>query len=321
MKPQLLLTLLLGFTLLTCASCSSSDSPTPPQPTATREPLPSETLPPSSPTPTVTPIVTSTQKPLLPTPTPYIYTVKEGDTLYGIASRFDTTIDEIVAANPELTSNVLSIGAQLVIPAGEGGLIPDLPTPTPVPISISKPICYPTRESGLWCFISALNDQNTILENVSAILNLHKPSGEIAASEIAIPPINLLQKGSQIPLSAYFPPPLPDTYQVFASLLTALPSDSEIKPLTLQNEEISFHEDHRQALVTGQIDLENADQTTFKQIWVVAIAFDDAGQVVGMRKWVRKQDLSPELEVIPFEFYVYSLGPPIAEVNLLTEHY
>lgn len=54
---------------------------------------------------------------------PYIngytnYTLKRGDTLYGIARRFSTTVPRILYANPGITPNNLSVGQQLVVPFG-----------------------------------------------------------------------------------------------------------------------------------------------------------------------------------------------------------
>ena len=43
------------------------------------------------------------------------YIVKSGDSLYGIAKKFNTTVDEIKRIN-NLTSNLLSIGQKLIIP-------------------------------------------------------------------------------------------------------------------------------------------------------------------------------------------------------------
>lgn len=46
------------------------------------------------------------------------YTVKKGDTLYGISKMFNTTVDELKKLN-NLNTNTLSIGQQLVIPSNE----------------------------------------------------------------------------------------------------------------------------------------------------------------------------------------------------------
>lgn len=45
----------------------------------------------------------------------FVYAVKKGDTLYGIAIRYNTTVSKIKALN-NLNSNTLSIGQRLVIP-------------------------------------------------------------------------------------------------------------------------------------------------------------------------------------------------------------
>ena len=57
-----------------------------------------------------------------PAPTPEVYTVAEGDTLSGIATKFGFTVDQILKANPQIKNpNKLAIGDQVTIPdrAGE----------------------------------------------------------------------------------------------------------------------------------------------------------------------------------------------------------
>lgn len=53
--------------------------------------------------------------PVVPTLTSPIYTVKQGDTLYGIAIQFGLTVGEIKAVN-SLSSDLISVGQQLIIP-------------------------------------------------------------------------------------------------------------------------------------------------------------------------------------------------------------
>lgn len=52
---------------------------------------------------------------------PYIngyitYTIKQGDTLYQIAQIYNTTVDAIITANPQIDYNNLTIGEEIIIP-------------------------------------------------------------------------------------------------------------------------------------------------------------------------------------------------------------
>lgn len=54
-----------------------------------------------------------------------IYTIRTGDSFYGLAGRFGTTVDAIQAANPGVSPTNLQIGQQICIPVA--------PTPGPCP--------------------------------------------------------------------------------------------------------------------------------------------------------------------------------------------
>jgi len=97
----------------------------------------SPTRPPTA-TPTQTPSPSPTPSPA-PTPTPIPpteYVVQQGDTLLGIALKFDMTTDEIVAYN-NLESDIIVEGQTLLIPP---------PSPTPGPPPTSRP-GEPTAEA------------------------------------------------------------------------------------------------------------------------------------------------------------------------------
>ena len=67
-------------------------------------------------------------EPVPPTPGEYTeYIVKSGDSLYSIAKKYNTTVNELMKFN-NLTSNVLSIGQRIKIPTP--GVTPPIETPS-----------------------------------------------------------------------------------------------------------------------------------------------------------------------------------------------
>jgi hypothetical protein len=61
-----------------------------------------------------------------PAPTAQIYVIKQKDTLSKVANRFGITLDELLAANPDIKDpDTISIGQQIVIPLpAESGASP-----------------------------------------------------------------------------------------------------------------------------------------------------------------------------------------------------
>jgi len=66
-----------------------------------------------------------------PSPTPVIHIVQAGDTISGLALRYDVPAEDIIVANQIENPNFLQLGTELMIPVG--GLPEATPTPTAVP--------------------------------------------------------------------------------------------------------------------------------------------------------------------------------------------
>ena len=61
-----------------------------------------------------------------PAPTPQVYVVAKGDTMSKIAKKFGVTVDQILAANPQVkNANKIKIGDELTIPAPTPEGVPD----------------------------------------------------------------------------------------------------------------------------------------------------------------------------------------------------
>ena len=71
-----------------------------------------------------------------PTPVQTTYEVKGGDTLLGIALNHGTTVDAIVAANPDINTDLIFPGQSLVVPLATPTITP---TPAPPPTATATP--------------------------------------------------------------------------------------------------------------------------------------------------------------------------------------
>ena len=97
------------------------------------------------------------------------YIVKKGDTLYSIANKYNTTVQELKLIN-NLTSNSISIGQQLIIPTI---ISPELPEDMPEDIpEIETEIYIVKKGDSLWAIAKNNNitvDELIKLNNLSSI--------------------------------------------------------------------------------------------------------------------------------------------------------
>lgn len=287
------------------------------------EPAPVTLIVYQSPTVTVefkTPTPAATQT-LLPsaTPTQTIYQVQSGDTLTGIAVKFDVTLDDLRFANPEIDPRFLSVGVDLIIPTGGSSPVDQgLPTPTPAISSAFEPECYPTRLGGAVCLWLMQNNQPYALENISAVIRLFDENGDQVASQEAAMLLNVLPSGRVVPLIANFPPPLGDWSIVQGEVISALEvasQDDRYVSVEFQISDVTIIGLHGQ--VQGKVFVSDPNQSA-GQVWVVAAAYDRQGRPVGVRRWEHDLGLAGG-DTLDVAIDVYSLGPAIDRIEVLVE--
>jgi LysM repeat protein len=254
-----------------------------------------------------------------PTPTPFLYAIAKDDTLTSIAYRHGVKLNDLIAENPGIDPNFLTIGITITIPI-TGSNSTNLFAPTPIPLSMQKPICYANSDGGLWCLSLVENTQPFDVENVTVQITLQTPQFVDVLSQEAVSPLNLLPTGMSIPIAAYFPPPIPADYQPMAEMITVLPVPSDNQRYIDQNlidSSIIISENQLQADVSGEVTI-SSESLSVNQVWIIAVAYDMDGKLVGFRKW-ESNNLLLANETLPFDIKVYSLGPQIKDVDILVE--
>jgi len=234
-----------------------------------------------------------------------------------IAEKFGISLDDLLAANPEISSNAMSVGTTLKIPSDPSNPSGE-PTPTPAPFTIQQIECHPTADGGMWCFVLAHNDFPDFIENVSAQVSLVDANGKVLGSQTALLPLNILPPNTSLPLAVYFPN-VPTDAKPQVQILTAiklLPNDARYLPATINNTLVQVNASGRSAQVSGQV-LLHGDKAA-SQVWVTGTAYDEAGGVVGVRRWESKAGMSADGS-LPFEFMLSSVGGKIAHVEFAVE--
>lgn len=301
------------FLLAACVPQPVEQTPTPPgtlQPYFTR-------------TPSVTPdqpngLVESFETPL-PSPTPFIYEVKAGDTMSSIAFKFGVSLDDLVAANPDVSPNSMSIGTKLNVP-NKSADPTGASTSTPVPAAVKQIECYPTADQGMWCFVLVNNDTQDVIENISAQVTLLDADGQTLASTPALSPLNILPPDASLPLIVFFPSVVPADVQPQVQLLTGIhlqTDDKRYLAATLHNTLTEVDSSGRSAQVSGKVILPE-DSRPASLVWVAAVVYDRFGRVAGVRRWESTEGIAPG-DSLDFAFDVSSLAGKIGRVEFVVE--
>lgn len=247
----------------------------------------------------------------MPTSTPHIYIVQEGDTFSEIAEAHKISVADLRAANPDVSPNTMSIGETLIIP-DPSAIIAAASTPTPLPVPITQTICHADSSSGLHCFALIHNNTPNILENVSAQINLLDESNNLVASQTAFTALDFIPANSSLPVYVYFPN-IPVKVNPQVQLLSALQGNaSNYVSGTINNSVTEINGNY--ANISGQF----YTSQPASEVWIVAVAYDENNQVVGMRRWEMREATQAGV-MTPFRFSVASLGQDIEAVEFFIQ--
>ena len=268
-------------------------------------------------TATLIPVTPALTEISLPTPTPVSYTVVRGDTLSSIALSHGITLEALLSANPGISPTSLAVGEKLVIPSA--GQVISEASPTPAVLTLKQARCWPEATGGLWCFGLLQNDYGETLENISAQFVLVEASGQEITNQAAYGLLDILPPGKSMPLAAHFAAPEQTVARLQVKVLTAirlLPGDTRYLPVELENTLVRVDASGRSAEVSGRAVLTGTGSAG--TLWLLATAYDAAGEVVGVRRWESADALTVQAPV-GFDFMVSSLGARITRVEFLVE--
>lgn len=254
-----------------------------------------------------------------PSPTPFYYKMQAGDTISAIALRYGVDLAAVLAANPNVNPNAISIGTDILIPTrGQTDAAPH--DAVVVPIQASTPICYPQATGGLWCFTMLANETETAAEGLVIKIIIGNNDASQLSEQSASTLLNIIRAGAELPAAVYFPPPVMQPQRASAIVANALPlteTDQRYLNATIRDKEVSIHTTGKSATVTGRIRLEDGQQVA-SRVWVLAAAFDENNHLIGLRRWESPQGLDTGQEM-PFSLAVYSAAGRISHVMVYME--
>lgn len=272
-------------------------------------------------TPTLTPEPLPTAAPTM-TPTPFVHVLGANETIYSLAYTYNLSVNEILSINPQITPRALSVGTQILIPfigapEAEKSAIENVIS-APLSLTVSPVKCSGTAEGGLWCVAGVENQQEEAATGITLTFSLIDASGQ-PVSEQSVPPLlNLLAPGGKLPVAAYFNPEIPVDYQVQVVLKTALSvEEGSALAVPVEIKINSIDPGGRSALVSAVIPAQDADSKV-DSVWVALIAYDEAGNIVGVRR-LEYPAVGEGGQGQAIKVFVYSNSADIAKVDVLGE--
>jgi LysM repeat protein len=235
-----------------------------------------------------------------------VYTIQSGDTLLGIALQFGVTADTIRAANPNLTSDTLQIGQQIVIPAPlfDTSGNPLLPTSTPLSLPLPSPVCTITPTEHILCLGTVHNALDFPVERVAVQVRLLRADGSLLIEGSAGLEQVLIPAGQSAPYSLLLQANWRDYAGAVAALTSAESAARDQRFIPIEVEDNQGHNESGAYSITARF--HNTSEQIAHIGRIIAALYDADGRVISYRVIALKQDLLPDA-VYAFNF---TLIPP-----------
>lgn len=196
--------------VLLAASLAGGCSDPPAAPTAALTLLPASTTFPTG-TPDLTPALETNIGPAipsplpLPSPTPWNHTVREGDTLLGIALRYGIKLEALLATNPGINAQLIRIGQQVQLPVNANETRTSGGTDEPsANVAIDPPVCYPSPGGRTFCIAVVHNNDTEPLTNIQLTFDALTAASTPDVSQTTTLQVELLWPGETAAAHAWF---------------------------------------------------------------------------------------------------------------------
>lgn len=268
--------------------------------------------------------ITETPEPaaeLVSTPAPtaasIIHVVVLGETISSIALLYGVPMDAIIKANPEAKPTALIVGDELIIPTSNSRQSVIVDPVILENIQIFDPDCARMRDGGLWCAVIVENQGQEDLEDIVVTFSFRDSDGNVLEERSAPAIMRFAAAGTAIPAVVFLehiPLLYADTHAVLFSALAVEASTPTY--LTVEVEEETHTLNGMEGMISGRMRVEVEQDRDRADIWIGAVAFDNDGAVVGVR---RVESSVATNEIFNFSITIYSSAGSIDRVELYTE--
>ena len=281
-------------------------------PTATTTPteliVPTVTAVDQTPTPFPTPTIT-------PTPTPILYTIQEGETLLGIAIAQGTTTEAILALNPEVVPEALSIGQVIILPpvTAVSDTLTDVNTAVPANLSVTQIQTYETVVGSFWVVGEVTNAGEQAIENVQIAIRFLDDNGAEVDTAVAWAANPMIIAGESAPFGVLLPQK--PTYAQLATAVTQgnVAADLGERYVDFAVADVVVDNDEPAAKISGVV--QNVGVDTAVSIQLIFTFYDADGNVVGFVIRPLAEELAAGAGMGFVETAV-SLAAPIEQVHV-----